>query len=211
MKVTCHYREWNHGSSAKPVPSKLSKLMTSYFIRPPSSRLRLDLPSGIFPSDFPVIFCIPSHPSNFRIWFQSHVTSSFMNCHIAHKMAAFRNLHNSSTKFQHYYTAGLQTHLLSKCGAHNICFPSHFRRNMTSVVAGLLRIGQVFLSPVKMRNGGLRQITVAWAIWPRPTSNPNTVCSSYVYFCTDYLITFKNVDYDWRCIDKWMWRKSTAG
>jgi hypothetical protein len=31
IKVTCHYREWNHGSSAKPVPSKLSQLMT-YFI-----------------------------------------------------------------------------------------------------------------------------------------------------------------------------------
>lgn len=130
-------------------------------LRPPSSHFRLDLPSGIFPSDFPVIFCIPSHPSYFRIWFQSHVTSSFVNCHIAHKMATFRNLHNSSTRFQHYYTAGLQTHPLSKCGAHNIFFPLHFRRNMTSVGAGLLRISHVFLSPVKMRNGGLRQITVA--------------------------------------------------
>jgi len=31
MKVTCHCWEWNHGSSAQPVPSKLSQLMT-YFI-----------------------------------------------------------------------------------------------------------------------------------------------------------------------------------
>ena len=147
MEVTNHCREWNHCSSAKAVPTKLSQLMI--LLPSPSSHLRLDLPSGIFPSDFPVKFCIPSHPSYFQIWFQSHVTSSFMNCNIANEMVTFRNLHNSSTRFQHYCRAGLQTHL-SKRGAHNICFPVYFRRKRASVRAGLLRIGQVFLSPVKI-------------------------------------------------------------
>jgi hypothetical protein len=32
MKVTCHCGEWNHGSSAVSVPTKLSQIMTSYFI-----------------------------------------------------------------------------------------------------------------------------------------------------------------------------------
>jgi len=136
----------NGTMAPRPSPYRVSypSSWPPILLRPPSSHLRLDLPSAIFPSDFPVIFCIPSHPPYFRIWFQSHVTSSFMNGHIANKMATFRNLHNSSTRFQHYYTAGLQTNLLSKC-AHNICFPLHFRRNMTSVGAGLLRIGQVCL------------------------------------------------------------------
>ena len=49
------------------------------------------------------------------------------------------------------------------------------------------------------------------AICPRPTCNPNTVCSSHVYLRAHYLITFKDVDYDWKCTNKWMWKKSTAG
>jgi len=83
----------NGTMAPRPSPYRLSYRSSWPILLPsPSSHLRLDLPSGILPSDFPVKFCILRHPSYFRIRFQSQVTSSFMNCRIAHEMATSRNL-----------------------------------------------------------------------------------------------------------------------
>ena len=60
---------------------------------------------------------------------------------------------------------GLRTHLLSKCCFHR---KTVFRKNITCLSFGLLQIGQLFLSPVKLCIGGLRQIAVSWAIYPLP-------------------------------------------
>ena len=86
----------NGTTSPRTSPYRLSHPSSWLILLPSPSHLRLDLPSGIFPSNFPVQFCIPSHPSYFRIWFQSYTTSSFMNCQIAYEMAIFRNPRNSS-------------------------------------------------------------------------------------------------------------------
>ena len=53
---------------------------------------------------------------------------------------------------------GLRTHLLSKCCVHRkiAC-----RKNIACLSFGLLQIGQLFLSPVKLCIGGLRQIAVS--------------------------------------------------
>jgi hypothetical protein len=60
---------------------------------------------------------------------------------------------------------GLRTHLLSRCCVHrNIAY----RKNITRLSLGLLQIGELFVSPVKLCIVGSRQIAVSWAMYPLP-------------------------------------------